>query len=330
MAAAITEAMRGWPGCFGVGVESTWATAVAFTRWLPYFRNTFQAKEVVEKVPYMATINSSQTSHVGNTSVVTAHDVAGEIETALRYDCKATAMMLAAFFGAAPATTGAGPYTHTYSLAAAAGLSLTGQNVHGSHSAIDRGEIIPGVVLTGLEISWSGRGLVRVKYRGIAWKSNGHAAISGTVTIEDANEVLASHLAALSWNSLSLQIKSGTLTVERGLVARPNAGNGLYTDKPAPNGETEITLKVKLDWTTHALETARAAGTRSDAVLTFTGAGNNTATFTIDGAQIVDLTKDDGSQHIREQDVEFRGHFVDATNLGFKAVLVNDNASAYA
>lgn len=331
MAAVISEALRGWDGCLAAAEEVTWATAVTpSTHFLPYLSNTIQADEPVEEIPYMAAVNATQAAHVGDTSVVTGHDVGGDVTTIAAYDRKAFILFCAHLLGVAPSTSGSGPYVHTLLLGAAGALpGLTGQNVVGAHSSLSVGEVIPGLIPTSLELSWSGRDNgARAKFSCLGWKSNGMAAVSGTVAIADAEEILGSHLGVLSWNSGSYQLNSGTLKIDRQLGRRFNSGNGLYTDKPQPTGRTMITLDAELDITTYALETARAAGTKSNAVLTFTGSGNNSLTITLNQAQVVKSTRDDGSKHVRTAQVQFRAHYVDASNRGVKFVFQNDNAAA--
>jgi hypothetical protein len=316
-----------WGAFLGLTDEVTWGTPVTpSTHWLPIVSDAVEETPTVEAVPYLGF--AVQAFHNPRDLNIVARDAGGPIVTVPTYDQKAFAMLLKHCFGAAPSTTGAGPYDHEYVLSAAGTVFATLQKQHGTHASLDRAEIVPGAMVNDWEFSCDARGQARMKVNWIAQKASGMSAISGTPSVAASEEMLGNHFGDLTWNAVTHRLNKFSLKVNRNLKRRPYLGS-LYTDQPVPGGQASITLAVELDWVSHALYAAMLAGTAATGSIVLTGTGNNRLTITIDGSMI--LTK--CSKPLESvEGMRLRAEWLipatSSTAHGVKFVLRNDNSNA--
>lgn len=330
-----SEAIRGWGSILGIAKETTYGTPVAAsTNWLGLLGHSLQPTRTVDPVAYLGQANG-QVSSAPTDSLVTAHDFGGEVETLLEYGNPAQMLLFEHFFGAL-ATTGSNPYTHTFTVDESkyydgTNVGLTGQVINGQHSSLAKCEVVAGLVVDMFEISMDARGMVRLKYGLIGVSGGSFTSITGTAAVTNTERVLGSHCARMAWNSGNYQLNRVTITAKRNLERRPNLGNGLYTDKPQPSGQLDITVNGELDWTSHALDTGIDAATQSDAVFTFTGGTSpNALVVTIDAAQCTNVGRNLVGPGRRVQSFDMRGHYRDTSNRGIKLAFTNATSPAYA
>lgn len=267
--------------------------------------------------------------HHGSTGVVRgreelARDVSGQTVCLLGYD--AIGLLLEAIFGQA-ATTGVGPYTHTFSQVDPGVLpSYTGRVRHGSSSHVS---VYEGLVCARGAIRWKAREYAKIE---IDWIGERCASFSGgspgTPTIQTA--VLPHHGGNVAWNSVNYDnFTALSWVVDHQLTRTPAIGT-LFTQQPAPNGRTKVTLEAQARLTAaqHAtLYAAWKAGTQSALTVTFTGSSESLA-MTADNAQIVKMTAPLSSQGPVMVSITFAATHDGTGSDGARAVLVNGN-SAY-
>lgn len=197
-------------GTLGIGVESVRGTAVAPTYWMPWAKMSFFDK-----------INSvAEEQGMGNIAdqdsfYVTMSMAEGDIDAQL-YDI-GLGYVLSSLLGAVPSSTGANPYTHTYTLSQsnqAKSLSLYWKDPNYSL-------MFPLAVAESLKISVTPSGLVEYSVHFKSKKSRDWTSQSADFTTpgnkfthQHAHLKLASNIAGLS-GATELSLKSYELNISR-------------------------------------------------------------------------------------------------------------------
>lgn len=136
-------------GTLGIGIEASRGTPVAPTYWLPYVTMSFSDKIMSAREEQgMGNIADSDSFYVTMTMGE------GEVESQL-YD-QALGYILTSLLGAVPVTTGANPYTHTFTLSS----SSQAKSLCLYWSDPDRSYMFPLAVVDSLNVSVEPNGIV--------------------------------------------------------------------------------------------------------------------------------------------------------------------------
>jgi hypothetical protein len=197
--------MIGYNAIVGLAEEVTWGTEVTpSTHWLPIFSSTVEETRDIRVVPYLGVANA-QAYHNTRDNCELAVDVGGDIETTLCYDSKAHLLLLKHAMGAV-ATSGAGPYTHTFTLDTDGVVGLSAHILHGSGVA-NPTEDFTGLRVSQLELGLTAREWMTMRATMIGEAGEGMAALTGTPAFAAAEEILGHHGATLSWNARTLPLR---------------------------------------------------------------------------------------------------------------------------
>lgn len=294
----------------GMAAESTYGTFVTPNRWFEFVSESLALN-----------IDRIESSGIRADARVMRSDdwtpgkswVEGDIE--LELSTKNWAFLFGYVMGGTVATTGAGPYTHTYAgPGSLAGKSLSVQIGRPSVDATVRPFSMAGVKFTSFELSAEvGTDPVQVTL-GVVGKSETTATGLATPSYTSSNNIMAFTHGALSIAGSAAKARSVSLNIEipqdteRFYVGQPTMS------EPIENDLREITGEVELDFESLVQYTRFVDGTESSLVLSFTR-GTDVVSFTVNARY-------DGSS----PSVGDRG--VLGLTVPFKAVASTTDASA--
>jgi len=200
-------------GTLGIAIEATRGTAVSPTYWLPFVTMSF--KDTIESAREdqgMGKIADSDSFYV------TMRMGEGEIESQL-YD-SALGYILTSLLGAVPVTTGAGPYTHTFTLS----QSNQAKTLSLYWTDPDRSYMFPNAVVDSLQMSVEPSGIVSwtvgFKTKGSkdwAAQTPNFTAVGSKFLHQHLQFRLASAIAGLS-GATPISLKSLELTISRNTI----------------------------------------------------------------------------------------------------------------
>ena len=305
-------------GQVGWKSESVWGTAVTVDTFVPVTQSSFEVDE-----GYLRSNGLRGGRRTRGPGRLGARKISGSTE--LELPNVSIAALMKHMFGTVN-TTGAGPYTHTYSPGPHVGKSLTLQV--GITDATDtvRPFTASGVKLGGWEISckvgelamlkfdWTGKDLVTAT----ALASASYAAtlvpftfIEGSVTVDGS--------AVASANGV-------TLSASKNLRDKRHVLGSRYIREQLEDDFFDFTTEITADFDDLTLYALAVAGTQVASVLTFNN-GTQTLTITTSGQVIGDppsLTR----VGLEEQTIRLEHSSATSDASTIQAVLVNTEASA--
>jgi hypothetical protein len=217
------------------------------------------------------------------------------------------------------ATTGTGPYTHTYTLGTLpAGLTI--ENVRGTGTS----EIFEGCRINSGTLAVSAGGVMTMDLDVIAETSSARGTAATPSYGAGDTPVLHSHAGQFSFGGASYDLVDMSLAVNNALARRQLLGSAV-TKQPKRNDFQSIELSVTIE-VEDALYAAFLADTQSDATITFTS-GSLSAGFTIHNAYLTSASDPVSSAGIISQSLSFMGES-DGTDEGLAIAIVNANSSA--
>ena len=300
----------------GVGEESTYGTAVSRTNWRPIRPGgSLQRRTVTAPIDDMYTGAGFGSPR----RAVDADESGGRVSLMASYT--RMGMLLKHALGSLATTgpSGAGAYVHTYTIGALPpGLSLELLRGNATNS-----ELFEGCRVSGFELSVAARGRMTLNLDFIAETSTRPTA--GTATFGASDDfILHSQAGTLAFNSVAYTLRSMTLTGDNGLERRDLLGS-IKTAEPAEAQNRVFTMVCEMEDSDDNFYTAEAAQTETDAVLTFTGSGNNAATITLRNCT-VEVSDPVSARGILVRTVTFYGK-PDGTDKALTIAVTNDNSS---
>lgn len=308
----------------GIGVESTWGTAVSRTNWLRLTGAHITIDDDVRPRPHFGRLG--ETAAVRREVDHLARRASGYIEWLLSYDDSTLLMIGAAMGASSVATTGSGPYTHTHTLKEALPVGLTVELIRGNGSA----QVFEGGLVTRLTISGSAGEILRCR-ADMVFETGGALTSAGSPTYSSNGAPVIYHQAGnLTHGSLNDKIKAIEVVLDNSLnVERALFGSNLIS-KPVRNDFASVTARITREWDGTVEHAAYLAGTAGDAAITFTGASPLSFGIEVHNAEIVDNPLQ-AITSAGAQDVAFTLMGMnDGTDQGLEIVVVNGNSSAVA
>lgn len=262
------------------GRESTWGTAVTPSRSFRLVSSTLERVVPKERRPYLlhATSSANTRAHIR-----TADNVAGTV--VYEFGHEGMGPLVADAFGAAPTTSGAGPYVHTYKLGIGQMVGATLQTSwYDNDTGTERGEIFEGLVASRAE--WSVRigesARLTVDYMGQTSGGETGTLTDTTTAPYTTNDLpaLFNQAGSVVWNSVTLAVVTSIrVSIDNKLTLRPFIGS-LNTAKPLRNDHCEIMVELDLEWQGTVFDTGLTADTEASFTVTFT---NGSAILAITG-----------------------------------------------
>jgi hypothetical protein len=249
-------------------------------------------------------------------------DVGGPVRVEMYYS--GSGLVWLAAMGSV-ATSGSGPYTHTYKLEDE--LVTLSSEVHrgdGRHGVTEQAELFLGSVINRLNAQVDAGGFLTADLDVLAQQANDRGA-GTSVVLTDGNLVRADELGTLSWNGLTLALRSVGVEIDNGHTFRPRLGARTSARMTRTNPRM-VKLRATLDQVNDDLYQAFQDGDVGDAVITFTGQGNEEMTWTLHNARLGAADGPIQGAGIISETIELLPAG-DGSDRGFEVVIVNDVAS---
>jgi len=297
----------------GIGEESTWGTAVSRVNWRPAISSNLL--RTIERVP-RPNLQTGAAGVMRRSHFTAADNAGGTCSIELTYEnC---GMWVKHLMGAA-ATTGSGPYTHTYTLGTLP-TGLTVENVRGTGTS----EVFEGCRINTGTFSVSAGGVMSLEMDIIAETSAARGSAPTPSYGAGDTPVLHSHSGQFGFNSASYDLVDMSLTVNNALARRQLLGSAV-TKQPLRNDFQSIELSVTVE-VEDALYAAFLADTQGDATISF-ATGSVSAGFTVHNAYLTGASDPVTSAGIVTQSLTFVGES-DGSDEGLAIAIVNANSSA--
>ena len=317
-----------WPylgrfAAVGIGVESTWGTAVARTVWFRLVSESMKRSVKKERRGhlYEATGSGNIKNHF-----ISSDEAGGSFEILCGYE--GLGLLLNHALWKTPTTVDNmdGTYTHTYKLNATPPTGgLTIEIIRGTGTA----EVFEGCRISKITLKIEAAGLMRVTCDVIAETSGGRvSAGSPTFTANDPLDVIHHQAGTVAWNSLTLTPKSVEFTLDHKLARRQLLGSKLTKD-PAPSDFAEVMLKLDHEWAADGLNAGLTADTESDLTMSFTGVAGRIFGIAFHNAYLDDVSDPVSAVGVISQSATFRAQS-DGTDEGLALTITNTQSTAVA
>lgn len=310
---------RGFGATAGFGEESTWGTEVSRTNWLALASQSLA--RAVEYTPSSRLGALGQASSNFRYNFLARDTVAGAFSWPMAYD-DSTILLMKHLLGA-NATSGAGPYVHTITLASPVPTGLTIEMIPGTFS-FDAAQQFTGCKFTSGSISWAVGQEVMAEVQVIGRTSAGLEA-AGTPTYSSNGELILQHQksAGFTLGGTSVAIKAMTINVDRGLQPNPELGSQ-YISEPVED-RLNVTIDLTMAWQQADWHTKFYAGTQGAFTGTFTS-GSKSLAITAHNCIIETLTEPVSGPGMVEQRARLRA-YAGASDQGLALVFTNGNSS---
>ena len=300
-----------------LGKETTWGAAISTT--ISNRINTVSIQKTQERNP-KANLSVPSSGVLGG-----LYDgfltVEGSVEMPVMY--RGLGLLLEMALGNL-ATTGSDPYTHVFDPDLTLGsATLEVQRGTGINNQMER---FTGVKVSSLSISCEAGGEMVATLEFIG-KTSLARGTNITSSFGTGTSVLHFHAGQLNFNSVNYDVRSFSFNVTNNLERRDLLGSK-ETAEPAVGDVRTITLEATLDIEDDTLQAAFIAGTQSNATLNFTS-GASQIQFDLTNALITEHSDPVTAFGRVEQTVTFTG-LADASNVGGKITLINDDATGIA
>lgn len=311
--------------CFGTGVETTYGTAVALTRWYEFISESLERRNNV-LTSNAIRCGGSRNLRRGSRRVISSRDGGGDVT--MEVATTGFGRLFQHLVGGTPTITGTGPYTQVHSLGDLSGKSLTIQKVlrDAASTEIEAFNFHGCKLLSG-EFSISVDQILQL-------------ALS--IDAEDVDTTTAGAAASYT-NPALFNFMGGTLNVGGSAVAAVTSAsvkvtNNLKTDRyylgsaglkaePVDNDFPVVDGSLSAEFLSPATFYDRfAADSAAVLSLVFTS-GTSSLTIEVPEVRFTGGTPTVGGPDIVASDVPFEGQY-DGTNAGIKITYVTDDATA--
>jgi hypothetical protein len=313
---AVPTSGRG--AAIGIGVESTWGTAVARSNWLKVVSTTIARSVISGDVAHLCQGAAGDRRDRFQESI----EAGGNVVVQGRYD--AIGMLLDAWLGSSSTSGTGSPYTHTYAMTAAL-PSLTIEVIRGNAT---NSEVFEGMKVSSgtLEIAANGIATLSLDFIG---QTSAARASAGTPTFTDAEFIKHHHAWTATHGSLVAGTRSLSISLNNQLARIPELGASETTEPEisAPRAAEVVLVRSYRDDVQY---TAHLAETQQDLVINSTGATSpNALQITARNAIATVISGDVSDFGVLTETVTFSA-YADSVDPSFEFALINATATATA
>lgn len=319
----MSDVNRGFGAVIGAGVESTWGTVVARTVWKRVTSAGLRRTRSRSIVPVLGDL--AQVSTNPRDFYVENDFAGGPISMPMAYD-DATVLFCRHLLGA-NVDSGAGPFTHTQTLASPGQVGLSIEQISGTPASGGgfMAEVFEGCSINGGRISVEAGKLMMLDLDIIAETSQGLVA-PGTPTYNTTLQHIAhQHAGTLAIGGTNFPVKSFAISVARNLSRNQELGS-LLTQRPVED-RLDIEIDATVLWQQSNWDANYLADTQGTLTLTFTGTSNRALAITAHNVLVMDVSRPVSSAGGIQQSVKMKT-FSDNTNQGLNLVFSNANATS--
>lgn len=313
----------------GIGVESTFKTAVAASRWYRVTSFSMTPRRARAVIPDF----DQSAGGFERYRAIVGEQVEFEMEIVGHYTGGGLELLHRLGMGGAWVDAGGPTYTHTLDPSVSI-PSFTLRPILGSDAsgAASLGAVISGCKISSLSLTCQAvegdAAYTRCRIRGLG------ASLDSVGTAESPsygtdNPILYSQIAKASWNSATHEVSQWTLELTSPI-------EGVREFAAQEFGEIWVTGQRTAQMTIQRLirdntfHTAHFAGTESDLVLTATGSSPDEVAWTLYNAEVIDPpTRGYSSAGLISETVVFRGRSAGGDDT-LRVVFTNGNATAEA
>jgi hypothetical protein len=309
-------------GTLGVAIEATRGVAIAPTYWLPWVTMSFFDRATQQREEQgLGNIADSDSIYV------TLRFAEGEIESQI-YD-KGLGYIITSLLGAVPVTTGAGPYTHTFTLSSTnqpKSLCLYWKDA-------DRSYMFKNAVVKSLKVSIEPAGIVNytVEFKSKVasdWTSQTPDFTSlGSKFLHQHSEFrLASTIGALS-GSTAISLKKFELMIDRNVILDEVIGTSEPEDILGQQLSVEGSLELNLEDDTY--RNYMLNGTYKACEFKLNGGTSSSLQLQFPRLDFSEWEPDYTLNEIAKQKINFKANYDSANALAIisTAVLINSKTS---
>ncbi|MGA0848319.1 MAG: hypothetical protein ACO3RX_00060 [Chthoniobacterales bacterium] len=308
----------------GYATDTTsWGTHTTASAWLPVLSYTPTESRPPSVVPTMG--RDGAAGLFSEEHVRERVDFAGRVEHHVHYQAGGMHFVILHAFGAV-ATSGAGPYVHTYTLGdkPALGLSAT-FNKGEAASDLSAGGRVSGFELRHVN-GTDGDGLAVFAFDAI-WKAseNGEESKVSPTYTPITRKMLASQMSGYTWNGTDRKayLLDYTLTVDRATGRAPGFGTKETAD-PIQRGPHVVTLTARFRQEDGSHYAAVRADTASDLVIGYTGTGNDAISLTLRNGIVASVAEERSASTNEVIETVTMQFFGDATDSPLTMAITND------
>jgi hypothetical protein len=306
---------------FGLGEEVTAGTEAARTVWLRITSNSLMAAAEYVEVNNLAHTTGYATH---GESIITKKKVGGAVSGFLSY--RGMGLLLKHALGSL-SSSGAGPYTHTYTHALALPAGLTGESVRGTSGNAEEHYGLRVSKLT-LNMKANEIGTWEADFIGMGTQAR---AAGGTPSPSVPYRIVGHHLASsgFTFNSVTYKVRSIKLVIDNKLTEVAEMSS-LYTSSPQRGDHSEFTVEVELYATVETLYNAHLAGTSAGFTAVFTEPStSDTFTITLHNVTCVECADPLSGAGLISTRAVFKGH-AGSSDSGCTIEVVNTQSSGIA
>lgn len=238
-------------------------------------------------------------------------------------------MLLAAAMGGA-ATSGAGPYTHTFALDVDNPATLGAVRVSEDTAGTTYEDLFGQFQVPSLTVEAAPGGIVRCVvglFGNLGTQGTTPATQTRAAPTPSATQTLLSnHSAAMSWNGNTYEVFNWKMVVERtGLGPDQQYVSSVGIAESYISGNTQAYFEVDIPASDYSLLTAARGTTQSDASLVFT-VGSDTVTFSLENAEVATFSEEKSGMGPKMHRVRFSA--TGGGSYGARIVVVNSETGA--
>ena len=305
---------HGRGAAIGLGLETTWGTAVARTNWRPLISSSLT--RTIEKVP-RPNLRVGAAGAMRRQHYTQVDSAGGSFSIEATYEN--IGIILEHTLGTSATVTGP-PHVHTYTFADDLPVGLTIENNRGTGTS----EVFEGCRISTATLACEAGGILTIDAEVIAQTSTTRAGLASTTFGSGDTPILHSHAGTLAFGGSTYDLIDLSLVVNNALSTRMKLGDAT-TKQPlrADFQSVELSCNVEVD---DALYAAFVNDTEGDAVITFT-AGSQSFAITVQNAFLTECTDPVSDANVIKQSLKFMGQS-DGTDEGLKIVVTNTTSTA--
>jgi len=310
----------GQNAALGIGLETTYGTPVSRTAWLSLVSAGLRARQQITPRSHLRRgTGGLPVSHYAGRK-----EVGGPAEVELTTE--GVGLLLYAAMGGR-ASSGSGPYAHTFSLAdELPSLTLEVVRGEGRHSASAEAEVFAGCVINSLTLRAEAHSPVRLSFEALAQDSGGRVS-AGTPSYAGGQLLHADQITTATWGGTDVLVRSIEVTLDNGHGFRDRTG-AATTARPTRTNDRSAVVRITMDYAGPAFEAALHAGTTGDLVIGFV-AGDDELQVTLHNCRVTECDAPVQGAGVISQSVTLAAQ-ADGTDRGLAVVLTNSQSSSAA
>lgn len=318
---AVVKPGRGQGAYLGAGEETTRGTEAARSNWLRVNAVSLRRVRETEVLPDLGRLG--QASSNPREWFIAEDRVEGSCDFNVSYD-DSTLLILKHLLGAV-ATSGAGPFTHTFTLATPQPEGLTLEAGPGTFD-FNAAQQFTGCLISRGTITVVPKRPIVCSFDVMGKTSGGLEAVATPTYSSNGERVYQQHAAAATLGSDEVAFKQMVIRVDRGLEPLNEVGS-LNPSRPV-EGRLSVEVELLLAWQLAKFHTNYFADTQESWSVNFTS-GSKQFNVVGQNSKVMDTSEPVSGPGMVEQRVTLKC-FAGAANQGLQIVVVNGNSSATA